>query len=108
MDAHLRSVPFPFFFLQLPLTTTHYPLLHTDHRSPPPPSRIPDPSDILATALISSSTIQPESYQPMPTYRLVPSDGACPLSDDAMREVCQEAEQVAKSEWDEVGGEGQS
>ena len=105
MDAHLWSIPFPFFFL-------HYhslpPLLHTDHRSPPPPSRIPDPSDILATVLISSSTIQPESYQPMPTYRLVTSDGACLLSDDAMREVCQEAEQVAKSEWDEVGGEGQS
>lgn len=55
--------------------------------------RIGDPDDILATVLVEDSKIQPETYQPMPAYRLCTSDGVTHLSDglaQRLREMLQD------------------
>ncbi|KAI9319086.1 hypothetical protein BX666DRAFT_2025423 [Dichotomocladium elegans] len=46
-----------------------------DERNPPPWGRIPFPEDIIGTVLIKKGTIQPRTYQAVPTHRLVSSKG---------------------------------
>jgi hypothetical protein len=73
----------------------------TDHRAPPPAGRIPDPSDILASVLVSGSKIQPGTYQAMPTYRLCSTDGVCVLTDESMVEVKRAVEGLHHGEAEE-------
>ncbi|KAG6820215.1 hypothetical protein H0H93_003869 [Arthromyces matolae] len=51
-----------------------------DDRNIPPLGRIGDPDDIIATVLVRDSKILPETYQPMPAYRICTSDGLTTLT----------------------------
>ena len=42
--------------------------------------RIPETEDIIGSVLVKSNEIQPETYQAMPTYRLVTPQGPMKLS----------------------------
>ncbi|KAF9154611.1 hypothetical protein BG015_000446 [Linnemannia schmuckeri] len=52
-----------------------------DYRNPAPYGRIPLPEDIFGSVQIVDGVIQPESYQRMPTHRIVSSLGLFQLSD---------------------------
>ena len=43
--------------------------------------RIPETEDIIGSVLVKNNVIQAETYQPMPTYRLVTIQGPIKLSD---------------------------
>jgi hypothetical protein len=43
--------------------------------------RIPETEDIIGSVLVKGNKIQGDTYQPMPTYRLVTRDGPMKLSD---------------------------
>ncbi|KAF9159362.1 hypothetical protein DFQ26_006608 [Actinomortierella ambigua] len=71
-DPDVRSV------LQLQLEGwTHIP----DYRNPAPYGRIPLPEDIFGSVQIVDGEIRPESYQRMPSHRIVSSNGLFVLSD---------------------------
>jgi hypothetical protein len=42
--------------------------------------RIPEPEDIIGSVLVQNGELQAETYQPMPTYRLVTREGPMKLS----------------------------
>ncbi|KAI9226254.1 MAG: hypothetical protein DHS80DRAFT_8033, partial [Piptocephalis tieghemiana] len=52
-----------------------------DERNPPPWGRISDPDDILGSVEVRGGKIQPETFQPMPSHRLVSSHGLFKLSE---------------------------
>jgi len=52
-----------------------------DWRNPPPHGRIPDPEDIFGTVQIEKGKLLPNTYQEMPTHRIVSSYGLFMLSD---------------------------
>ncbi|KAK5814199.1 hypothetical protein F5H01DRAFT_346090 [Linnemannia elongata] len=52
-----------------------------DYRNPAPYGRIPLPEDIFGSVQIVDGVIQPDSYQRMPTHRIVSSLGLFQLSD---------------------------
>ncbi|TDL19527.1 hypothetical protein BD410DRAFT_438070 [Rickenella mellea] len=58
-----------------------------DQRNPPPLGRIPDADDILGTVLVDSGRIHPETYSPMPSYRVCTRDGVCMLTDGLLSAV---------------------
>jgi len=43
--------------------------------------RIPETEDIIGSVLVKNNVIQADTYQPMPTYRLVTRQGPIKLSD---------------------------
>ena len=43
--------------------------------------RIPETEDIIGSILVKDNQLQPETYQAMPTYRLVTRQGPMKLSD---------------------------
>jgi hypothetical protein len=51
-----------------------------DERNIPALHRIGDPDDILASVLVRDSKIDPNTYQPMPSYRFCTSDGIIQLT----------------------------
>ncbi|KAF8352066.1 hypothetical protein F5887DRAFT_933792 [Amanita rubescens] len=51
-----------------------------DERNVPALGRIGDPDDILASVLVEGGEILPETYQPMPAYRLCTQDGVTKLT----------------------------
>ncbi|CAA7261109.1 unnamed protein product [Cyclocybe aegerita] len=51
-----------------------------DQRNPPDQSRIGDPDDIIASVLVKGSQIQPDMYEPMPSYRVCTADGVLQLT----------------------------
>ncbi|KAF9525056.1 hypothetical protein CPB83DRAFT_897333 [Crepidotus variabilis] len=51
-----------------------------DQRNPPDQGRIGDPDDIIASVLVEDSVLRPETYQPMPSYRICTSDGVIQLT----------------------------
>ncbi|KAF8718927.1 hypothetical protein AX14_011651 [Amanita brunnescens Koide BX004] len=51
-----------------------------DERNVPALGRIGDPDDILASVLVADGKILPETYQPMPAYRLCTQDGVTKLT----------------------------
>ncbi|KAJ7216631.1 hypothetical protein GGX14DRAFT_442246 [Mycena pura] len=51
-----------------------------DDRNIPALGRIGDPDDIIASVLVEDGKIRPETYQPMPAYRLCTSDGPTQLT----------------------------
>ncbi|KAG0232714.1 hypothetical protein BGW42_007968 [Actinomortierella wolfii] len=70
-DPDVRSV------LQLQLEGwTHIP----DYRNPAPYGRIPLPEDIFGSVQIVEGEIKPETYQRMPSHRIVSSNGLFVLS----------------------------
>ncbi|ORY88113.1 hypothetical protein BCR35DRAFT_302029 [Leucosporidium creatinivorum] len=75
-----------------------------DHRSPPSQGRIPDPSDIIASLLVTNGQIDPASYEPGQMHRLVTSDGMMRLDEGLMKGLREGLEKVRKVE-EEVGGE---
>jgi len=52
-----------------------------DDRNIPALGRIGDVDDIIASVLVEDGKIKPETYQPMPSYRLCTSDGITQLTD---------------------------
>ncbi|KAG2035570.1 hypothetical protein BDR03DRAFT_962128, partial [Suillus americanus] len=52
-----------------------------DSRNLPALGRIGDPDDIIASVLVRDSKILPDTYQPMPSYRLCTSDGPTLLTE---------------------------
>ncbi|KAG2064570.1 hypothetical protein BDR04DRAFT_1109910 [Suillus decipiens] len=52
-----------------------------DSRNLPALGRIGDPDDIIASVLVRDSNILPDTYQPMPSYRLCTSDGPTLLTE---------------------------
>ncbi|KAG0704132.1 hypothetical protein DFH29DRAFT_913101 [Suillus ampliporus] len=52
-----------------------------DSRNLPALGRIGDPDDIIASVLVQDSKILPETYQPMPSYRICTSDGPTLLTE---------------------------
>ncbi|KAI7852809.1 hypothetical protein BDC45DRAFT_512601 [Circinella umbellata] len=69
-----------------------------DERNPPPWGRIPYPEDIIGTVFIEGGVIQPNTYQPMPTHRLVTSNGIMQLSEPLTQCLVQEAKRVASKQ----------
>lgn len=51
-----------------------------DERNIPALNRVGDPDDIIGTVLVENSEILADTYQPMPAYRLVTSDGLMQLT----------------------------
>ncbi|KAH8550120.1 hypothetical protein BGW37DRAFT_500223 [Umbelopsis sp. PMI_123] len=56
-----------------------------DERNPPPWGRIPLPEDIFGSVLLSKGSIQPNTYQRMPSHRFVTSNGLFQLSSPMQR-----------------------
>ncbi|KAL6309459.1 hypothetical protein BKA93DRAFT_814867 [Sparassis latifolia] len=52
-----------------------------DNRNIPALGRIGDPDDILGSVRVEDGEILPETYQPMPSYRLCTSDGIVQLTE---------------------------
>ncbi|TFK75644.1 hypothetical protein BDN72DRAFT_810536 [Pluteus cervinus] len=71
-----------------------------DERNIPALGRIGDPDDILATVLVEDGKILPETYQPMPAYRLCTSDGITQLTPGLswrLRELLQKQAELERS-----------
>jgi hypothetical protein len=51
-----------------------------DERNPPMPGRIGEPEDILGSVRVEEGKIVPGTYQPMPAYRVVSSNGVTTLT----------------------------
>ncbi|KAI7875039.1 hypothetical protein K492DRAFT_136975 [Lichtheimia hyalospora FSU 10163] len=67
-----------------------------DERNPPPWGRIPYPEDIIGTVLVNNGVIQPETYQEMPTHRLVTSNGIFQLSEPLRQCIVDESKKLIK------------
>ena len=79
MDAHFWYVPslFTISFKSANSDDRHV----SDQRNPPPLGRIPSPDDIIASVRVEDGVMLPETYEPMPSYRVCTADGVCLLSD---------------------------
>lgn len=69
-----------------------------DQRNIPALNRIGDPDDIIGTVLVEDSEIRPETYQPMPSYRLVTSDGPIQLTPGLAEKLQTILSKIAKVE----------
>ncbi|CDH56339.1 hypothetical protein RO3G_06508 [Lichtheimia corymbifera JMRC:FSU:9682] len=67
-----------------------------DERNPPPWGRIPYPEDIIGTVLVNNGVIQPETYQEMPTHRLVTSNGIFQLSEPLRQCIIDASKKLVK------------
>ncbi|KAL1670290.1 hypothetical protein GGF50DRAFT_42901 [Schizophyllum commune] len=68
-----------------------------DERNIPALGRIGDPDDIIASVLVEDGRILPETYQPMPAYRVVTADGVVQLSEglaQKLKELLEAAERA--------------
>lgn len=63
-----------------------------DQRNPPPLGRIPDPNDIIGSVRVEDGKMLPDTYAPMPTYRLATGDGVCTLTERLMERVVERLE----------------
>ncbi|KAI4526513.1 hypothetical protein K523DRAFT_232833 [Schizophyllum commune Tattone D] len=66
-------------------------------RNIPALGRIGDPDDIIASVLVEDGKILPETYQPMPAYRVVTADGVVQLSEglaQKLKELLEAAERA--------------
>ncbi|KZO94668.1 hypothetical protein CALVIDRAFT_196277 [Calocera viscosa TUFC12733] len=52
----------------------------SDARNPPMPNRTPEPEDTLGMVQVAEGQILPDSYEPMPTYRVCTTDGILTLT----------------------------
>ncbi|KAI0037085.1 hypothetical protein K488DRAFT_35732, partial [Vararia minispora EC-137] len=69
-----------------------------DARNAPPLGRIGDPDDIIGSVRVEEGKILPETYQPMPSYRLCTSDGVTQLTEGLARRFRRLLEVRAKAE----------
>ncbi|KAI8903123.1 hypothetical protein EDD86DRAFT_175729, partial [Gorgonomyces haynaldii] len=51
-----------------------------DQRMPPLWGRVNDPEDILGTSLIKDGKLVPKSFEPMPTHRILSTNGLFQLT----------------------------
>ncbi|KAI5891214.1 uncharacterized protein SCHCODRAFT_02668600 [Schizophyllum commune H4-8] len=73
------------------------PISPSDERNIPALGRIGDPDDIIASVLVENGKILPETYQPMPAYRVVTADGVVQLSEglaQKLKELLEDAERA--------------
>ncbi|TFK20635.1 hypothetical protein FA15DRAFT_673314 [Coprinopsis marcescibilis] len=73
-----------------------------DQRNPPPVGRIGDPDDIIATVLVEDGVVKPETYQAMPSYRVVTADGITQLTPGLMQRLIQSLQRVSEGEAAEL------
>jgi len=73
-------------------------LIYLDQRNPPPLGRIPDTADIIGTVLVNEGKLVPDTYAPMPSYRMVTSDGVMSLTDSILRKLKTALIKVAEEE----------
>jgi len=71
-----------------------------DTRNVPALGRIGDPDDILASVRVEDGKILPETYSPMPSYRLCTADGVTRLTDGLAAKLRTVLEQRAREERD--------
>ncbi|KAJ7672616.1 hypothetical protein DFH06DRAFT_1124466 [Mycena polygramma] len=81
---HIHGMPFVFF-----------PIYY--ERNVPALGRIGDPDDIIATVLVQDGEIQPETYQPMSSYRICTSDGPTQLTPGLAKKLQAVLEERARS-----------
>ncbi|OAD78248.1 hypothetical protein PHYBLDRAFT_71708 [Phycomyces blakesleeanus NRRL 1555(-)] len=68
-----------------------------DERNPPPWGRIPFPEDIIGSVLIKDGVIQPNTFEAMPTHRLVTSCGIFKLSEPLFQCLLKESKKKAQA-----------
>jgi len=73
-----------------------------DQRNIPALGRVGDPDDIIATVLVENSKILPETYQPMPSYRICTSDGVLQLTPGLADHLRRALVRIAKIEDESV------
>ncbi|KAF5346474.1 hypothetical protein D9756_010029 [Leucocoprinus leucothites] len=69
-----------------------------DERNLPALNRIGEPDDIIGTVLVENSEIRPETYQPMPAYRLVTADGLMQLTPGLAQKLKDTLAKIAEAE----------
>jgi len=69
-----------------------------DQRNPPPLGRIGDPDDIIASVLVEEGTVKPETYQAMPSYRILTQDGVLSLTPQLHQDLVQALHRIAEGE----------
>ncbi|KAF7760566.1 hypothetical protein Agabi119p4_11242 [Agaricus bisporus var. burnettii] len=69
-----------------------------DERNIPALNRIGDPDDIIGTVLVKNCEIQAETYQPMPSYRLVTADGLIQLTPGLAKKLRDTLIRIANAE----------
>ncbi|KAJ7130232.1 hypothetical protein C8R44DRAFT_905566 [Mycena epipterygia] len=69
-----------------------------DDRNIPALGRIGDPDDIIGTVLVQAGKIKPETYQPIPSYRICTSDGPTQLTPGLAQKLQALLEERATSE----------
>ncbi|KAJ7625050.1 hypothetical protein DFH06DRAFT_1444804 [Mycena polygramma] len=84
------------FFLSVQYTRAHFWGV-LDERNVPALGRIGDPDDIIATVLVQDGEIQPETYQPMSSYRICTSDGPTQLTPGLAKKLQAVLEERARS-----------
>ena len=70
----------------------------TDQRNPPPLGRVGDPDDIIASVLVENSAVKPETYQPMPSYRMCTADGVLQLTPELLTGLVKALERVVEGD----------
>ncbi|GAA6020822.1 hypothetical protein JCM10207_001668 [Rhodosporidiobolus poonsookiae] len=80
----------------------------TDFRSSPDANRAPHPQDVLASVLVQSGKLVPQSYEPNSVaYRLVSEDGLMQLGEGLMARLVEACEKVRRVEEEVARGEGE-
>ncbi|KAF9011891.1 hypothetical protein BDQ17DRAFT_1345063 [Cyathus striatus] len=69
-----------------------------DQRSVPVWGPIGDPEDIIASVLVQDSNIIPDTYQPVPSYRLFTQDGMMQLTPSLRNKLHEALLRVAELE----------
>lgn len=69
-----------------------------DQRNPPALGRVGDPDDIIASVLVENSTVKPETYQPMPSYRMCTADGILQLTPAMLEDLVTVLQRVVEGE----------
>ncbi|KAF6748049.1 hypothetical protein DFP72DRAFT_1015767 [Ephemerocybe angulata] len=69
-----------------------------DQRNPPALGRVGDPDDIIASVLVENSTVKPETYQPMPSYRVCTADGVLQLTPAMLEDLVTALQRVVEGE----------
>lgn len=98
VDAHSRSVSRSTVSTPFSKTSGNAETGVVDQRNPPALSRIGDPDDIIASVLVENSRIQPDTYQPMPSYRVCTADGVLQLTPAMLQDLVQALERVVERE----------
>ena len=94
VDAHSRSV----CLVRPHVLRAERRIPDVDQRNPPPLGRIGDPDDIIASVLVENSSVKPETYQPMPSYRMCTADGVLQLTPQLLADLVEALERVVEGD----------